>query len=473
MSTLGSVTNWGTARSLAEAEPTPFWLADPARPAARPALVGEQHCDLVVIGGGYCGLWTALLAKDRDPAREVVLLESHEVGWAASGRNGGFCEASLTHGFANGQRRWPDELDTLQRLGTQNLDELEATVHRYGIDCEFERTGQIEVATRPHEVAALAQEAGEAPGTGADVTFLDGEAMRAEVHSPTYLAGLYNRGSVAMVHPAKLAWGLKDACLRLGVRIFERSPATGLDRRGGACVVRIPYGRVNARRVALATNAFAPLVPKLRRYIAPIYDHVLVTEPLSAAQLDSIGWRGRQGIADAANLFHYYRLTADNRILWGGYDMIYHFGGRVGAELDQRPATFRTLAEHFFQTFPQLDGLRFSHSWGGVIDTSSRYTAFFGTSAGGRIGYALGFTGLGVAATRFGAQVMLDLLDGEQTERTELRMVRGTPLPFPPEPLRWLGAQLTCWSLARADARGGRRNAWLRSLDAAGMGFSS
>jgi glycine/D-amino acid oxidase-like deaminating enzyme len=473
MSTLGSVTNWGAARSLAEAEPTPFWLTDPARPAARPALVGELHCDLVVIGGGYSGLWTALLAKERDPAREVVLLESHEVGWAASGRNGGFCEASLTHGYANGQQRWPGELATLQRLGTENLDELEATVRRYGIDCEFERTGQLEVATRPHEVAALAREAVEAPSTGTDVTFLDGEAVRAEVHSPTYLAGLFNPRGTAMVHPAKLAWGLKDACLRLGVRIYERSPATGLDRRGGATAVRTPYGRVHARRVALATNAFTPLVPRLRRYIVPIYDHVLVTEPLSAAQLDSIGWRGRQGVADAANLFHYYRLTADNRILWGGYDMIYHFGGRVGAELDQRPATFQTLAEHFFQTFPQLDGLRFAHSWGGVIDTCSRYTAFFGTSAGGRIGYALGFTGMGVAATRFGAQVMLDLLDGERTERTELEMVRDTPLPFPPEPLRWLGARLTCWSLARADARGGRRNAWLRSMDAAGMGFSS
>ncbi|MDT7563338.1 MAG: hypothetical protein QOF38_4553 [Pseudonocardiales bacterium] len=473
MSTPGSVSQRDPARSLVEAEPTPFWLTDPARPAARPALVGDTDCDLVVVGGGYCGLWTALLAKERDPGRDVVLLEAHEVGWAASGRNGGFCEATLTHGFHNGLQRWPGELDTLQRLGLENLDELEATVRRYGIDCEWERTGQLDVATRPHEVAALVEEAEQGPRHGSELEFLDGEAIRAAVHSPTYLAAVRNPRGVAMVHPAKLAWGLKQVCLQLGVRIFERSPATGLARRGAATAVSTPYGRVTGRRVALATNAFQPLVPRLRRYIVPVYDHVLVTEPLTAEQLDSIGWRGREGIADAANLFHYYRLTADNRILWGGYDMVYHFGSRVGAELDQRPATFRTLAGHFFETFPQLDDVRFTHSWGGVIDTCSRYSAFFGTAGRGRISYALGFTGLGVAATRFGAQVMLDLLDGEQTERTALKMVRSTPLPFPPEPLRWLGAQLTCWSLARADARDGRRNAWLRAMDATGMGFNS
>jgi glycine/D-amino acid oxidase-like deaminating enzyme len=200
---------------------------------------------------------------------------------------------------------------------------------------------------------------------------------------------------------------------------------------------------------------------------------VLATEPLSPAQLESIGWSGRQGIGDSANLFHYYRLTRDNRIVWGGYDAVYHYGSRIRRDLEQRNTTHSLLAEHFFETFPQLSGLRFTHRWGGVIDTCTRFAAFYGTVYDGRVGYALGYTGLGVAATRFAADVVLDLLGGEPTERTRLRMVREKPLPFPPEPFRYAGVQATRWSLARADARGGRRNLWLRALDRAGLGFDS
>jgi len=194
---------------------------------------------------------------------------------------------------------------------------------------------------------------------------------------------------------------------------------------------------------------------------------------LSAEQLASLGWASRAGVGDMSNQFHYYRLSEDDRILWGGYDAIYHYGRRLGPSLDQRPETFDRLAEHFFATFPQLEGLRFTHRWGGAIDTCTRFCAFYGSALGGRVAYALGYTGLGVGATRFGAAVMLDLLDGTPTERTRLRMVRETPLPFPPEPLAWAGIELTRWSLARADERQGRRNLWLRALDRAGLGFDS
>ena len=173
------------------------------------------------------------------------------------------------------------------------------------------------------------------------------------------------------------------------------------------------------------------------------------------------------------NQFHYYRLTQDNRILWGGYDAIYHFGHHVRMAYDQRPATFVKLAEHFFTTFPQLEGIGFSHRWGGAIDTCSRFCAFFGTAHHGRVAYALGYTGLGVGASRFGARVMLDLLTGERTELTELELVRSKPIPFPPEPFAYLGVQATRWSLAQADRQSGRRNLWLRALDAAGLGYDS
>jgi glycine/D-amino acid oxidase-like deaminating enzyme len=449
--------------ALADAQPQPFWLEDPGRPRANPALVGDEHCDLLVVGGGYSGLWTALIAKERDPSREVVLIEGNEVGWAATGRNGGFCAASLTHGIGNGLERWPGELGKLQQLGARNLDEIEAAVARYGID----------VATEPYQLDELQELAQQAAGLGVHLELLDRDAMRAEVDSPTFAGGLWDRDGVAMLHPAKLAWGLKRACESLGVRIHEHTRATAMTPNGGGMAVRTGYGRVFARRVALGSGVFPSLVKRLRSYVVPVYDYAMVTEPLSEGQLASIGWKRRQGLGDGANQFHYFRLTADNRILWGGYDAIYKFGKRVAAEHDQRPETFRKLAAQFFTCFPQLEGLRFTHTWGGAIDTCSRFSAFYGTAHGGRVGYALGYTGLGVGATRFGAEVMLDLLAGERTERTELEMVRSRPLPFPPEPFAWAGIELTRRSLARADRNGGRRNLWLKAMDKVGLGFDS
>jgi glycine/D-amino acid oxidase-like deaminating enzyme len=461
------------ALALADASPVPFWLDDPSKPAATPALVGDEHTDLLVVGGGYSGLWTALRAKERDPATDVVLLEGNEIAWSASGRNGGFCAASLTHGFGNGLERWPKELRRLEELGAANLQGIEDTLDRYGIDADWERTGEIDVATEPHQLEELREAAESMPAYGGAPVLLERDEMRAEVDSPTFLGGLWDRDGVAMVHPAKLAWGLKRACLDLGVRIYEHTRAQTLARHGSGTAVRTGYGRVFAGRVALGTNIFPNLIRRVRPYLVPVYDYALMTEPLTDDQLSSIGWKNRQGLGDSANQFHYFRLTADNRILWGGYDAVYHYGGRVAAEHDQRPATFRKLAAHFFTAFPQLEGLRFSHAWGGPIDTCARFSAFFGTAHQGRVAYAAGYTGLGVGATRFGADVMLDLLSGEETERTRLEMVRSKPLPFPPEPLKWTGITMTRWSLARADRNAGSRNLWLKAMDAVGLGFDS
>jgi glycine/D-amino acid oxidase-like deaminating enzyme len=471
------MTAWAP-EALAGARPVPFWLDRPDAPPSLAPLSGRQSADLAVVGGGYTGLWTALLAKEADPDRDVVLVEARRAAWAGSGRNGGFCSASLTHGVANGLDRFPGELPALHRLGLANLAAIEAAVARHGIDCDFARTGELTVATAPWQVDGLRAAAGAARGLGSEVELLDTAAVQAAVHSPTYLAGLLDPAGCALVDPARLAWGLRRACLQAGVRVYEHTPVTAITGEPGLpghgrLALATPDGTVLARRVALGTGAFAPLLRRLRHYLVPVYDYVLMTEPLSAAQLASIGWGARPGISDGANRFHYYRLTSDNRILWGGYDAIYHYGGQIAARLDQRPATFDLLARQFFETFPQLDGLRFSHSWGGVIDTCARFCAFFGTAREGKLAYAAGYTGLGVGASRFGARVVLDLLGGAPTELTELELVRSKPVPFPPEPLRSLGIQLTRWSLARADTHGGTRNAWLRALDEVGLGFDS
>ena len=461
------------ARSLANAAPRSFWLDQPAAPEPLPALAGNVTADLAVVGGGFTGLWTALLARERDPARDVVLLEARTSGWAASGRNGGFCSASLTHGLGNGLERWPAQMPLLERLGAENLREIGETVAKHGIDCDFSLTGELNVATAPWQLDGLAGEAAAARAFGHDAEVLDATGIRAELDSPLFVGGLRYTGGTALVEPGRLAWGLRRACLEAGVRIYEHTPARSLADAGAGLLLTTPYGSVRAGQVALGTGAFRPLLRRIGNFVIPVYDYVLVTEPLSAAQLASLGWKDRRGAADLGNQFHYFRLTRDNRILWGGYDAVYFNGGQIRDEQNWRPATFAMLAGHFFATFPQLEGISFTHAWGGVIDTCSRFCAFFGTARRGKLAYAAGYTGLGVGASRFGAQVMLDLLEKADTERTRLALVRTKPVPFPPEPLRSAVVQLTRSSLARADRNEGRRDLWLRLLDRLGLGFDS
>jgi glycine/D-amino acid oxidase-like deaminating enzyme len=430
------------------------------------------------------------------PDEDVVLLEGDRCGWGASGRNGGFAEASLTHGLDNGLSRWPDEIDELERLGAENFAALRETLEQRGIDAAWEEPGVIDVATRPHEVPWLAEAAEAARQHGEEVTLLDAQAVRAEVDSPTYLGGLWHHTGGALVDPARLAWGLREAARSDGVRIHEHTRVTRLRRdRDGVVLETAPdgahadggraaAGRLRAKRVLLATNAYKPLVRSIQRYVVPVYDYVLVTEPLSDGQRRAVRWERGQGIADSGNRFHYYRLTppgsgpdageaAAPRILWGGYEAIYHFRNGMRPELEDHAPTFELLATNFAATFPQLEGIRFTHRWAGAIDTCSRFCVTFGRAMGGRVAYAVGYTGLGVVASRFGARVALDLLHGRDTEFTRLQMVRSRPIPFPPEPLRYAAIQTTRRALARADERGGRRGPWLRALDRIGAGFDS
>jgi glycine/D-amino acid oxidase-like deaminating enzyme len=288
-----------------------------------------------------------------------------------------------------------------------------------------------------------------------------------------YLGGLYNPEGVALVNPAQLAWGLRNACLDLGVRLFERTPVVNLEEENKVIKVSTPYGQVKAKKVAIATNAFRPLIKNISRYIVPVYDYALVTEPLSLEQRASIRWQGRQGLSDTNNQFHYYRMTLDGRILWGGFDAVYYRNNGTGKHLEINSEVFGRLAEHFFINFPQLKGLRFSHAWGGIIDTCSRFCQFWGTTHAGRTAFVAGFTGLGVGSSRFGAQVMLEILDGKTTERTQLKMVRKKPFPFPSEPFRSVVINITRKSLDQADRNQGDRNLWLKILDSLGLGFDS
>ncbi|MFY0408058.1 NAD(P)/FAD-dependent oxidoreductase [Solicola sp. PLA-1-18] len=452
--------------SLRESRHEVFWLDDLGERATYAPLTASTTADLTVVGGGYCGLWTAVLAKRRDPGARVVLLEGQTIGWAASGRNGGFADASLTHGEENGRTRWPDEHEQLVRLGRDNLDAIERDVADLGLDCQLERTGAMSVAYEPHQVRWLEE--------ATSGRWLDEPAVQAEIASPIFRAGRWEEDECALVHPARLAAELARVASDLGVEVHEHSQALGVEGGWrGPVSVRTARGVVRSDRVALATNVYRPLLRRARLSTVPVYDYVLMTEPLSPAQMAEIGWTHRQGVEDLANQFHYSRLSADDRILYGGYDAIYHRGRQVRPQYEDRDASYRRLASHFLTTYPQLEGVTFTHRWGGPIDTSTQFCAFHGLARRGRVAYASGFTGLGVAATRFAAEVMLDRLAGAATERTGLEMVRRKPLPFPPEPLTWIGVEATRWSLDRADHREGERNLLLRTLDRLGLGFDS
>jgi glycine/D-amino acid oxidase-like deaminating enzyme len=452
-----------------------YWLAaSPAGPL-RPPLRGSATTDVAIVGAGFTGLWTAIALTDTDPTLRVAVLEQESVGFGASGRNGGFCQASLTHGLANGIRHFPDELERLEQEGIANLAALVAFTQEHGIACDLEETGGLTVADQPHQVEEFRAWVEEAAEHGEELVFLDREAVRAEVHSPLWQAGLYQPpGRDVILDPAKLARGLARVCDERGITIHEHTRIRAVERRAGGVRLTSEAGAtIAAEHVVVATSAYSGWLRRLESQFVPVYDYVLVSEPMTPEQRASIGWQRRQGMSDANNQFHYFRLTADDRILWGGYDAVYYRGNGVGPRFDRRPATFDKLEAHFRRAFPQLADLPFPFRWGGAIDTTSRFTVTFGQALGGRLTYALGYTGLGVGASRWAAGVVRDFIVRPDSDLLRLRFVRSRPFPFPPEPLRSLAVNAVRHELDRADRNEGRRGLLLRTLDAIGIGFDS
>ncbi len=458
-------------QALSAARPYPFWQDTRANAEVAPRLTSDIRCDMAIVGGGFLGLWTALLARQRWPQATIVVLEAGQCGFEASGRNGGFCAPSISHGVSNALKRWPTEAEQLVRLGRENLVAFAEDLQQYGLQVEFELAGKLNVASQPWQVDGLRAMQRNYQRFGIVCEFLQNDALKARLNSPAYVAGVFEP-NYALLNPVKMIGELRRVCLEQGVQLFEHSPVTALHKDGNQQMLQTGMGTVRTARVALATNIAPPLLGGLKSAVIPIYDYALTTEPLDEAQLAAIGWRERYGIADSGNQFHYLRKTADNRILWGGYDAIYHYGSRRDEALTHRPQSFLRLARQFQATFPALATVQFSHAWGGIIDTSARTTMFCGSAANGQVAYAQGFTGQGVSASRFAALTVLDLLEGKSSERTRLAMTSTAPFPFPPEPLRFAGVSLAQRSLAREDLTG-HRDWLLKGFDALGIGFDS
>jgi glycine/D-amino acid oxidase-like deaminating enzyme len=426
-----------------------------------------------VVGGGFTGLWSALFLKELDPAVDVAIVEQGRVAYGGSGRNGGIVGETLDHSHELAAVHFGrDEARELARLGRENLDELERWLAARGIDAELERNGQLIVALSPLHEEQLRRAVDFARRLGLDDwRYLSGDAVRGEIASPLYRGAAFAPRS-GTVHPVKLAEGLAAEARRLGVRIFERTPVAELAVGPAGVAARTEAGSVRAEKAILATNAYSHhLRPELARRFLPLYDYILVSEPLTPGERAAIGWHGRQAVTDARAFFNYSRLTADRRILFGTSEAVYYPNNRVDASCDHSPAHYRALEESFRRHFPALSGLRFPYAWGGAICSTTRLTPFFG-SVGGRLFYGLGYTGHGIGSTRLAGKILAHRVLGRESPLLDLSMVRRKPFPYPPEPLRRLAVDAVTRRLRAVDA--GERPSWLlRALEKAGLGFSS
>ncbi len=450
-----------------------YWLATRRR-AADPPLEGRREVDIAIIGAGFTGLWTANVLKTLDPRREVVVLEQGVAAYGATGRNAGMLGECLDHSHALAIAHFGrEEARLLARIGQENTDDLVRFLSERGIDCDLERNGQMHVALLPSQVEELRRAADCAHGLGmTHYRLLSAEETRAELSCARYHGGLLNP-HCGLLNPVKLAEGLKREAARQGVSFFERTRVTALEPSGPSVRLRASAGEVVARRAILATNAYThQIFPRLRSRFIPLYDYILVSEPLTSEQLAMIGWRNRRGVADVRTFFKYYRLTADNRILWGTSEAAYYRGNRVDTSCDHSERHYAELRESFARHFPALRDLKFPYAWGGPICSTTRFTPFFGSAHGGRVLYGLGYTGHGIASTHLAGRILAHMALDRTSPLLDLALVRKKPFPYPPEPFRSLLVRMVTNALRRVDA-GGRPGLLLRVLDAMGIGLSS
>jgi len=456
--------------ALKDAAVRPLWHDPDIMPEPLAPLTSEETCELLIVGGGFTGLWA-----------DIILIEQTFIGDGASGRNGGFLSSTLAHSQTDAEHRFPDEAERLEELGIQNMREFLETLERYNIDARYEKTGNMSVALDPESVASVARLRAlyqEATAEGEDVVWFDEAAVREEVNSPTFLAGMWERGGQdGVIDPARLCWGLRDVLVnQLGVRIFEGTKLLDVAPVGKETMrATCEDGVIQSDKVLLATNAYTSTIGKIRRSVLPVWDYQIATEPLTDEQLDRIAWgkKSRQALSDFVNMFHYFRLTKDNRITWGGGGAVrYYFNNGIDKKFMNATARYEQLALEFFRMFPQLDDVKFSNKWGGIIATSTRFCMVPGVAYDGRLAWSVGYTGHGVGATRFGARIGIELLGYEPSDVLKMQFVTRKSLPWAPEPLRWLGVKLTQKALIRADKNGGKRGLWLKFLDMLGLGFT-
>ena len=422
-----------------------WWLEEAGPVEATAPLEGDTSADVVVVGGGYLGLWTAWQLKALEPECDVVVLEESLAGHGPSGRNGGFV-STLWDDLPILRDRVGDEraLDVV-RASERGVHGIGEWCERAGVDAWYRAAPTLVVATSEAQLDASehAIEACEALGAPEEIRHLKADELRARCDGG-FLGGAILRTS-ATVQPARLAVGLRAKVVEAGVRLHERTPVRRL--RADAVVVT-PRGRVRAGAAVLAVNSATAGFPGFRLAHAVASSHIVLTEPVPDV-LEELGWTGGEPIADGRTLLHYLRTTRDGRIAfgWGGGRM--GFGARRLGRLDVDPGAARTARDDLLRFFPQLHGRRITHAWGGPIDVSPTHLPVFGGR--GRVHHGFGFTGNGVGPSYLGGEILARLALDRRDHLTRLALVDPERKLMPPEPLRWAGGSLIRSALVRAD----------------------
>ncbi len=416
-----------------------FWLAAYGPYTPTPPLEGDETFDVAVIGGGFTGLSTAYHLRKLQPGLRVAALEGEVVGYGASGRNGGFSmtlfglEPAVTKALFGHQRTVE-----AHRYMERAVDYVDALVKEHNIQSDYTFPGFLRAATTPGYVKRIQHDLEILTSLGVTgIEWIDADRLRGEVDSPLFLGGWWEPRS-GLLNPARHVRELKRIAQAAGAQVYENTPVVEI-KRGAKFTLVTPRGRLTADKIVLATNAYSHLIPQLRSRQVPAFTHMVVTEPLTPAQLGQIGWRNRQGIEDARNLVHYFRLTADNRIAMGGSDVTITYGRNM--ERDLNPRTFATLEQDVQLIFPQLRGIKFTHRWGGPVSVPMDMAPAIGTIGDARALYSLGCVGHGVSMTQLNGATLADLVLERKTDLTDIWFINRNTIPWPPEPLRYIASQ--------------------------------
>lgn len=400
-----------------------------------PALTGQIDVDVAVVGGGFTGMATSYFLKKDDPNLKVALLEGEIIGYGASGRNGGFNMTlfGLTLGITAirfGKAKAKEAHLYMERA----VDTLQGLVKELNLDCDYEHPGFLRVATSEKYKKRIMHEIELAHNLGLKgIEWLDKAQTLEQVNSPMYI-GAWWEPRCGILNPAKLSWSWKEALDPMGVMIYERTPVGEIKRENGKIILATPQGRVRADKVVLATNAWSHFFPQIKRKQIPVWTHIVITEPLKEEHFREINWRNRQGIEDARNLVHYYRLTADNRLVMGGRDVSLAYGADMDKDLS--PVTFEGLQKDVRELFPVLKDIRFTHEWGGPVSVPLDMAPALGYVGGKQMVYSLGCVGHGVSLTHLNGRTLADMILEKKTDLTDVFFVNRTTIPWPPEPFR-------------------------------------
>lgn len=416
------------------------------------ALKGGDRADVAIVGGGFLGLWTAILLKEREPGIDVVIIEKDICGGGASGRNGGevlswWAKLETLIKLVGA----PEALD-LARASEQAIGEIQAACERYSIDAQFRQAGYLWTAATDVQRGAWRPTMEVAAGLGEHpFQELSPEEIARRTGSPVHLEGVLD-ASAATVHPGYLVRGLARVAAQLGVRIYEHTPMVELDRRSPA-VLRTPQGAVTADKVILAINAHAAGVRELHRQIVAISSDMVSTPPIPE-RLEEIGWTGGEAISDSQLQIHYYRTTADGRVTFGKGGWGIAFGGRMGPGFDRDPKRAAEVTRGFRRLYPNLADVAVDRDWSGPIDRSPTGIPLFG-NLGGRthILYGAGFSGNGVGPSRLGGQILSGMVLGDRAGIAACGLVNGKPGSLPPDPIRYIGAHVVRTGVAAKEAR--------------------